>query len=297
MHRTNERIFNQIIQEIDLLNQTNMKNYLFLLMMCLSGIAITSCSPPEDIIYFQDLTTTHPIDLPEIQYVRAKHEDKLLINVHCRDEKIAKLFNVMGHGYYGGGYSRGGGGMGVSTDLHTYNVDVNGDIEFPVVGTIHVGGLTRQEIADRVRNILIEENLVKDPYVSCSFANDYFYTLGEMGTSIVQIPKDAFTIIEAVAQSGDLTINAERRKIRVIREVSGQLRNYEVDFTSAESVVNSPVYYIQQGDIIYAEMDEKKQYSTTLYGNTVRKPTFWMSLISSILTFCLTIYAFARRFD
>lgn len=273
-----------------------MKNYLILLMLCLSGIAITSCSPPQDVIYFQDLTTTHPIDLPEIQYVRAKHEDKLLINVHCRDEKIAKLFNVLGHGYYGGGGSSRGGG-GVSTDLHTYNVDVNGNIEFPVVGTIHVGGLTRQEIADRVRDILIEENLVKDPYVSCSFANDYFYTLGEMGTSTVQIPKDAYTIIEAVAQSGDLSLSAERKKIRVIREVSGQLRNYEVDFTSAESVVKSPVYYIQQGDIIYAEMDAKKQYSTTLYGNTVRKPTFWMSLISSVLTFGLTMYAFYRRFD
>ena len=180
---------------------------------------------------------------------------------------------------------------------HYYAKDINGNIEFPVVGTIHVGGLTRQEIANRVRDILIEENLVKDPYVSCSFANDYFYTLGELGSSIVQIPKDAYSIIEAVAQSGDLTINAERRKIRVIREVNGQLRNYEVDFTSAESVVNSPVYYVQQGDIIYAEMDIKTQYNTTLYGNTVRKPTFWMSLISSILTFSLTIYAFARRFD
>ena len=266
-----------------------MKNYLTLLMLCLTGIAISSCSPPKDIIYFQDLTTTHPVDLPEIQYVKAKHEDKLLINVHCRDEKIAKLFNVMGHSYYGGG--------GSSTDLHTYNVDINGDIEFPVVGKIHVGGLTRQEIADRVRDILIEENLVKDPYVSCSFANDYFYTLGEMGTSVVQIPKDAFTIIEAVAQSGDLSINAVRTKIRVLREVNGQLRNYEVDFTSAEQLVNSPVYYVQQGDIIYAEMDVKKQYSTTLYGNTVRKPTFWMSLISSVLTFGLTMYAFVKRFD
>lgn len=275
-----------------------MKHNLFYLLFVFGGIVITSCSPPQDIIYFQDLTTTHPIDLPEIQYVRARHEDKLLINVHCRDENIAKLFNVMGHGYYSrSGYSRGGGGIGSSTDLHTYNVDVDGNIEFPVVGTIHVGGLTRQEIADRVRNILIEESLVKDPYVSCSFANDYFYTLGEIGSNIVQIPKDAFTIIEAVAQSGDLTLSAERRKIRVIREVNGQLRNYEVDFTSAESVINSPVYYIQQGDIIYAEMDKKKQYSTTLYGNTVRKPTFWMSLISSVLTFGLTIYAFVHKFD
>jgi len=105
------------------------------------------------------------------------------------------------------------------------------------------------------------------------------------------------SIIEAVAQSGDLSLSAERRKVRVIREVNGQLRNYEVDFTSAESVINSPVYYVQQGDIVYVEMNEKKQYSTTLYGNTVRKPTFWMSLISSVLTFGLTIYAFVHKFD
>ncbi len=275
-----------------------MKKFLFLLMLCISGIAVTSCKAPEDVIYFQDLTISNPIDIPEVQYIRAKHEDKLLINVHCRDEKIAKLFNVMGHGYYGGG---GYGGRnstymgGASTDLHTYNVDKNGDIEFPVVGTIHVGGLTRQEIADRVRDILIEENLVKDPYVSCSFANNFYYTLGEMGTSIVQIPKDAYTLIEAVAQSGDLSLNAERKKIRVIREVDGQLRNYEVDFTSAQSIVNSPVYYVQQNDIIYAEMDKKKQFTTTLYGNTIRTPTFWMSLISGILSLGITAYAVYRK--
>ena len=82
----------------------------------------------------------------------------------------------------------------------------------------------------------------------------------------------------------------------MIREVNGQLRNYEVDFTSAESIINSPVYYIQQGDILYVEMDEKKQYSTTLYGNTIRTPTFWMSLISSVLTFGLTVYAVVNKF-
>jgi len=275
-----------------------MKKSIYYLLMCLLGVAITSCKAPEDIIYFQDLTTDHPIDIPEVQYIRAKHEDKLLINVHCRDQNIAKLFNVMGHGYYGGGgYYGRTGSMGASTDLHTYNVDINGNIEFPVVGTIHVGGLTRQEIANRVRDILIEENLVKDPYVSCSFANDYFYTLGELGSNIVQIPKDAYTIIEAVAQAGDLSLSAERRKIRVIREVNGQLRNYEVDFTSAESVINSPVYYVQQNDIIYAEMNEKKQYTTTLYGNTLRMPTFWMSLVGSLLSLGLTIYAVTTKFN
>jgi len=76
-----------------------MKNYLILLMLCISAFAISSCKAPEDIIYLQDLTVNNPIDIPEVQYIRAKNEDKLLINVHCRDEKIAKLFNVMGHGY------------------------------------------------------------------------------------------------------------------------------------------------------------------------------------------------------
>lgn len=271
-----------------------MKKIKLFSMFAIMAMTLVSCLAPTDVVYVQDLTPTEPKVIPPTQYVRVKPEDKLYINVHCRDENIAKLFNVRGHGYYGGG---GYGGYVGGSDLHTYNVDANGDISFPVVGKIHVEGMTRQEVADHVRDILIKENLVRDPYVSCSLATAYFYCLGDLShKGQVQINKDAFTIIEAIAQAGDISLQGVRTNIQVIREEEGLLRTYEVDMTNAEAIVNSPVYYIQPGDIIYVQPNKKQQYQTTALGNSVRTPSFWMGLTSSVISLGLTIYTLSNKF-
>lgn len=268
-----------------------MKKIKMLLMISIIALNLASCIAPTDVVYVQDLTPMEPKEIPQVQYLTVKPEDKLYINVHCRDENISKLFNVRSHSYYGGGYGYGGG-----SDLHTYNVDENGYINFPVVGKIHVAGMTRQEVADHVGDILIKENLVRDPYVSCSFATAYYYCMGEIAhKGQVQIPKDAFTIIEAIAQAGDLGIQGIRTNIQVIREEDGLLKTYEVDMTNAANIVNSPVYYIQPGDVIYVQPTKKRQYETTAIGNSVRTPSFWMGMIGTTISLGLTIYTLVNR--
>lgn len=271
-----------------------MKSFRFL-MLGIIALAAASCSAPKDIVYFQDLTPEAPKLIPEVEFAKIKPEDKLLINVHCRDENISKLFNVLGHGSYGGGY-RTGGTNSISLDMHTYNVDADGNIDFPVVGIIHVGGLSRQEIADHIRDVLVEQNLVKDPYVSCSLASSYFYTMGEIGGKQIMMPKDAVTIIEAIAQAGDLNMQGVRTNVQVLREVNGKLHTYSVDLTSAESLLGSPAYYIQPNDIIYVQPNKKRLYSTTALGNSVRTPSFWMGTLSTVLSLGLTIYAVTQKF-
>jgi len=272
-----------------------MKKIQLLLMYGLLALTLVSCLAPTDVVYVQDLTPSEPKIIPPVQYNKVKPEDKLRINVHCRDENIASLFNVRGQGYYGGGYENSNSGG--SSDLYTYSVDINGDIEFPVVGKIHVEGMTRQEVADHVSEVLIKENLVRDPYVSCAFATNYYYCMGEIGhRGQVRIPKDAFTIIEAIAQAGDLQLTGTRTDIQVIREEDGLLRTYEIDMTNAESIVNSPVYYVQPGDVIYVKPTKKRQYETTTLGISVRTPSFWMGLTSSVISLGLTIYTLTTRF-
>ena len=272
-----------------------MKKYLTFLMLSLWVIIISSCMAPKDIVYLQDLTPETPRQVPEVQFIRIKPEDKLFISVHCRDENIAKLFNVLGSG---AGHNSGSYRSGTaSVDVHTYDVDADGNIEYPVVGTIHVAGLTRQEVADRIRDVLIEQNLVKDPYISCSLATSFFYTLGESNhNGQIAIPKDACTIIEAVAQMGDLEMQSVHNKVRVIREVDGMLQNYEVDLTSTESVLSSPAYYIQPNDIIYVEPNKRRMYATTALGNAVRTPSFWISSCSTLISLTLSIWALSKKF-
>lgn len=267
-----------------------MKRFKTFLMMGVMMLSLASCMVPRDVVYVQDLTPEEPKIIPPVEYIKVKPEDKLYINVHCRDEHIASLFNVRGHGYYGGGYYGGG------SDLHTYSVDINGDIDFPVVGKIHVGGLTRQEVSYHVRDVLIQENLVRDPYVSCSFATAYYYCMGEIAHhGEVKIPKDAFTIVEAIAQAGDLNLQGVRTNVHVIREVDGKLRTYDIDMTNAQSIITSPVYYVQPGDVIYVEPTLKRQYETTALGNAVRTPSFWMGMIGTVISLGLTVYTLVRR--
>lgn len=271
-----------------------MKKFFLLLMYGVLALTLVSCMAPSDVVYVQDLTPSEPKFIPPVQLIKVKPEDKLYINVHCRDENIASLFNVRGHSYYGGGYGGSNGG-GSGSDLHTYTVNESGDITFPVVGKIHVEGLTRQEVADHVASVLIKENLIRDPYVSCSFATAYYYCMGEIAHhGQVRIPKDAFTIIEAIAQAGDLNIQGVRTEVQVIREEDGLLRTYEIDMTNAESIITSPVYYVQPGDVIYVKPSKKRQFETTALGISVRTPSFWMGLTSSVISLGLTIYALVR---
>ena len=273
-----------------------MKRLLNILMLGCCILSITSCESPKDVIYLQDLTADKPLNIPPVQLIRVKPEDKLNINVHCRDENISSLFNVGRGGSY-----RSSWGSNTSTgssyvDLHAYVVNEGGDIEFPILGTIHVSGLTRQEVANTIRDLLVERNLVKDPYVSCSFATAYYYTIGEIsGRGQIQMPKDACTIIEAIAQCGDFNLQGVRTNVRVFREVNGQLHSYDIDFTNAEQVVNSPVYYIQPNDIIYVQPTRKRQFETTALGNSVRTPSFWMGTLGTVISLGLTVYTLVRR--
>lgn len=273
-----------------------MKKFKLFLMACLSIAAISSCKAPEDVLYLQDLTVNKPQTIQAPRYLSIKPGDKLQINVHSRDEKISDLFNVRTrNGGYSGGYGGNGSVQNTTIDLYAYTVNESGDISFPVIGNVHVAGLSRQEVADHIRDILIEENLVKDPYVSCSFTTAYFYTLGEIGSKgRVILPKDAITIIEAIASAGDIPLTGDRTNIQVLRELNGTLYTFEIDLTKAESVVNSPVYYIQPDDIIYVKPTEKRQYETTVLGNSVRTPSFWIGLVSSVLSLGVAIYAILK---
>lgn len=260
-----------------------------LLSLCLFLVAIVSCKAPENVVYLQDLDPSKPEEIQAVRYLSIKPGDKLQVHVHSRDEKISSLFNVRVGGSAGIGSM--GSGMNTTIDLYAYTVDADGYIDFPVIGKVHVAGLSRQQAANYIKDILVSENLVKDPYVACSFTTAIFYVLGEInGRGSYPLAKDAITILEAIATAGDLPLSADRTNIQVLREVNGQLHTFEVDITQAKSVLSSPVYYIQPDDIIYVKPTKKTQYETTALGNAVRTPNFWLGLTGTLLSLGLTIY-------
>ena len=255
-----------------------MKRFGFVIMI--GALVLASCKTPRDITYLQDVNTNVPIKTQSDGFIRFLPGDKLSIYVHSRDEKLMELFNISKS--VSTSSSNGDGG------LSAYTVDNDGNIDFPVLGTIKAQGLTRIEVAKLIKARLMQEDLCKDPVVTVTFYNMNFSVLGTTSRAgMIPITKDKITILEAVAMASDLQIDGKRKNILVMRQEGDQQVPYRVDLTSAESVYNSPVYYIRQNDIVYVEPNDKQKRNSTVMGNSTYQPTFWMSLASFLTTMTL----------
>ena len=245
-----------------------MKKWIFLVLTSIT--LLTSCKTPQDIAYLQDVSTQQSIQTPSDGYIRFQPGDKLSIFVHSRDEQLRDLFNISGRN--GGSYNMQGGGQNYAP----YTVDSNGEIDFPVLGSIKIEGLTRDQVAKTIKEQLISNSLCKDPIVNVAFYDMSFSVLGNAGTGVKQISKDRITLFEAIAMASDLQIDGLRKQVP-----------YRVDLTSSQSVYNSPVYYIRQNDVIYVEPNNKYKRNSTVMGSSAYQPTFWMSLASFLTTMAL----------
>ena len=160
----------------------------------------------------------------------------------------------------------------------------------PTLGMIRVQGLTRQEAADEIKYQLLASKLLLDPTVIVEYYDMSFYALGEVNRpGRIQIPTDQLNILEAIALAGDLTINGRRENILVFRTENGVQTPYQVDLTNTASIYGSPVYYLQQNDMIYVEPNAKKATQADQNAGTLRSLGFWMSLPSYILSLILIL--------
>lgn len=254
-----------------------MKKFLYLTLL---GVALlTSCKTPQDIAYLQDVTNSVPIKTQSDGYIRFMPGDKLSIYVHSRDEQLMNLFNLFQS--VGNISSTNGGG------LYAYTVDPDGNIDFPVLGAVKVQGLSRTEVAQTIKKRLMTENLCKDPVVTVTFYDMKFSVLGNAGAGVKEITTDKITLLEAIAMASDLQIDGIRTNVLVMRQEGDHQVPYRVDLTSAESVYNSPVYYIRQNDVIYVEPNDKFKRNSTVMSSTAYQPTFWMSLATFFTTMAL----------
>ena len=256
-------------------------------LIFLVGLLFTACKTPTNIAYLQDVYENVPIKTQSDGYIRFRPGDKLSIFVHSRDEKLMNLFNISGRNGGGGEYSMSSANGG--SNYAPYTVDSNGEIDFPVLGLIKIEGMTRDEVQKKIKKDLIENSLCKDPIVTVGFYNMKFSVLGNAGTGVKLINQDRITLLEAIAM-GDLNINGLRKNILIMRQEGDQQIPYRVDLTSAESIFNSPAYYIRQNDIIYVEPNDMAKRSSTVMGSSAYQPSFWMSMATFLTSMGLLIF-------
>lgn len=255
-------------------------------------VLLSACSTPTKIAYFQDASPDKVIKLQSEQMFRLRPEDKINIVVNSKDPSLESLFTLTAGGQRNtlGASSQprtiaGKNTSGSSYQTIAYTVDSEGYIDFPVLGKIKAAGMTRQELAAYIKNTLIEASLVNDPIVTVEYVNISVSVLGEVKSpGRMEITKDHFTIIDAISQAGDLTINGERENIIVMRTEGDNQKTYMVDLCSAKSLAESPAFYLQQNDVVYVAPNKKRMREATVSGNTVLTPSFWISIASLLTT-------------
>lgn len=249
------------------------RTHLFLIGAMVAVVAfLSSCSTPKDIAYFQDFNPGQSIMVQNPVEIKFKADDEIRVLVSSDKPELAAQFSLTS----GNSSSQESGSR--------YTIDTDGCIRFPMLGKIHVAGLNRQELQEVIRDEIMERGLIRDPIVTVDYSNLYVIILGDVGTGRIQIDRDKFTILDAIGKSGDLKITGQRTNVKVIRENYGKKTVYEVNLCSAEDLYASPVYYLQQNDVIYVEMNKKEKRNSTVMGNSTVQPSFWMGLATFIVT-------------
>jgi len=207
-----------------------------------------SCAKQQDYVYFQRQANDSILRQqakPIAPVLRPG--DIVSITVTAIDPDVVKPFNM------GGGLATAGGnGAAVgASSFHGYLIDDKGQVEFPVLGSVNLDGLTRVKAVALLREKI--KPYVNNPIVDLKILNNKISILGEVRSpGVYPITNEQMTLTEAIAMSGDLLISGVRKNVLVIREVNGVKTETRVDLTS-RTMFESPVYYLQNNDIIYIQ--------------------------------------------
>lgn len=250
------------------------------------ALLLSACGAPK-LGYFQDVEngSVHTLAAPHI--IRIQPGDKLSILVSSKNPELAYLYNlpVVGH------YQSSTSGKGLTTSTVTnYTVNPDGTINFPVLGKIQIGGMTRSDVADEIKARLVNGDHIKDAQVTVDFLDMYVEVMGEVKTpGRFIIDHDKITLLDALSKAGDLTIYGKRDNVLVVREENGKQMSYRVDLTDANALYSSPVFYLHQNDLVYVEPNPKRARESTANGNAFLQPTLWISLASFLTTIIVLI--------
>ena len=237
-------------------------------------LTLASCVTPRRVNYLQDMTHGSQIQLEDRFEARIAAYDDLSIVVSSSqpNQELVAPFNVVRD-------SKGG-----------YLVDVDGNIDFPVLGKMHVAGLTRLQLQDTVTARLTRGGYLEDPFVIVRFNTFKIFFIGAGGGKVVNVPNERCTFLEALALSGGLDNFTPRDRIAVMREVNGKMVMRYLDPRSSD-VFNDPFFMLHQNDFIITD---------GMNNGTLRQEvTFWTGMVSTILSMAslLTSIALYREMN
>lgn len=252
---------------------------------------LTGCRTPKNVTYFNDLEAGMRKEINAAADIRVRPDDRLSIVVVSKNPELASLFNLPMVAQRVGQPGVTSSSQSSSNEVASYVVDRYGDIQFPILGTLHIGGMRRAEVAEYISQELMSRNLVKDPTVVVDFLNHGVSVLGEVARpGRVNFDRDRYTLLDAIAGAGDLTIQGRRENVLVLRQEDGRQVAYRVDLTDADATLSSPAFYLQQDDVVYVAPNNVRIRQTTANGSAPLTPAFWISIASLLTTVAVLVW-------
>lgn len=241
-------------------------------------LVCTSCMTPKKVLYLQDMNDSSEVALNSKFEARIAPSDRLGIFVTSAtdDREMTEMFNQRQNTNTMGG-SSGNRWFG-------YLVDVNGNIYFPVLGRLHVAGLTRIELQDTITYLLKKGGYLGAPLVNVELSNFKINFLGSDGGKVIYVDGDQCTLFEALAMAGDLKDFTRRDKVMVYRQVNGKMTCRTLDLRSSK-VFNDPYFQLQQNDYVVTQSIRSQYYK--------KEVSYWLSWITgftSIASLGLSVY-------
>ena len=254
-------------------------------LAALTVVILASCGSTKNVAYIQNSDT---VDLSRSNYLydaRIMPKDILTITVNTVNPEASAPFNLIVSSTLSTGGSQN---IGSGRALQTYLVDNRGCIEFPVLGNLEVGGLTKSMCEKMIHDkIMPYLNANENPVVTVRMSNYKISVLGEVNRpGMFTVGNEKINIFEALAQAGDLTIYGVRDNVKLIREHdNGHKEVYVLNLNDA-NIISSPYYYLQQNDIVYVEPNKVKSRNSAIGTST----TIWFSATSILISLTSLLY-------
>ena len=268
-----------IINAIDMSKKNFCYYYKHALTLIVATLVLSACGSSEKIVYMQNADDIKTSSSGVLFDARIMPKDILTVTVTTVDPEAAIPFNMTIPTTISKSATRS---LTTQPALQDYLVSNDGTIEFPIVGKITVGGLTKTEcesvILEKIRPYLSE---TEKPIVTVRMSSYSISVLGEVQKpGSFQVSREKINIFEALAQAGDMTIYGVRDRVRLIREdATGKKEIHMLDLTDA-NIINSPYYYLQQNDIVYVEPSNVKKQNARVGSMT----TLWFTATSILVS-------------
>ena len=258
-----------------------------LTLFALVSLLLCSCSAYKKVPYLKGSEYLNMANVQTPLYdAHIMPKDLLTITVNTSDPDAAIPFNLT----VATPITANNKNLTSQPSLQQYLVDNNGNIDFPVLGTLHIGGLTKSQAENMIKEKL-KTYIKENPIVNVRMANYKISVMGEVAKpGTFTITNEKVNIMEALAMAGDMTVYGQRNKVKLIREdAQGNRQVIPLNLNDADIIV-SPYYYLQQNDVVYVTPNKTKAKNASISNST----TIWFSVVGTLVALASLIVTITK---